>query len=110
MSFLLPEGKSWNVANWVSHGFFADAEPFLEGAPALAEDIKFCIETETDTIDLRTADQVVLSQLLALVHRVIAATVSAGANSFHNADGYPVYLEKIEQLHDIVAGLVGGST
>jgi hypothetical protein len=105
MSFLLPEGKHWGVANWVSRGFFADAEPFLHEAPSLADDIRFCIQAETDTVDLRLADHAILRELLALVERVIAAARNAGPSSFHNPNAYPVYLQRVEQLRDIVRTL-----
>lgn len=105
MSFLLPQGTHWGVANWVSRGFFTDAEPFLHEAPSLADDIRFCIQAETDTIDLRLADHATLRELLVLVERVIVATRNAGPGSFHSADAYPVYLQQVEQLRDIVKTL-----
>ena len=106
MSFLLPEGKYWGVANWVSRGFFADSEPFLEEAPSLADDIRFCIQAETDTVDLRLADHAVLSELLALVERVIVTTRNAGSSRFHSTDAFPLYLQRVEQLRDIVRTLI----
>lgn len=61
MSFLFAHGRHWSVANWVSRGFFADARAFLVEASTLADDIKFCIETDTDTIDFSNADQTTLT-------------------------------------------------
>jgi hypothetical protein len=105
MSFLLPRDKHWNVANWVSRGFFEDARAYLEEAPSIADDIRFCIDTDTDTIDLRDASQIVLTQLLILVDKVIAANRSAGATSFHNPEARPTYLQLLEQLRNTVASL-----
>lgn len=106
MSFLLPRGKHWSVANWISHGFFADAQPFLTEAPSIAEDIKFCIATETDTLDLRSADQAALTQLLILVDSIIAATLKAGPSSLFTTDAFSTYVQQLEQLRDIVSELV----
>ena len=110
MSFLLPQGTHWGVANWVSRGFFTDAEPFLHEAPSLADDIRFCIQAETDTVDLRLADHAVLRELLALAEQVIAATRTSGPSSFHNADAYPVYLQRVEHLRDVVKSLSAPKT
>ena len=106
MSFLFAQDKNWSVANWASRGFFADARAYLEEAPSLADDITFCIETDTDTIDLRNADQAALSQLLVLADRVIAATRRAGPESFHSPEAFPTYLQLLEQLRDTVVSLI----
>ncbi len=107
MSFLLPENRSWGVANWVSRGFFADAEPFLEKAPTIADDIRFCIETDTDTVDLRMADQAVLHQLLVLVDSVDAAALKAGPTTFHRAEAFPAYVQQLAQLRATLKELLG---
>ncbi len=107
MSFLFANDFNWAVANWVSRGFFADAAEFLEEAPALAEDIKFCIETDTDTVDLRNADRATLDQLLVLVDRVVAANHNMGPERFHSPEAFPTYLRMLEQLRSTVASLIG---
>ena len=81
MSFLFAGDAHWGVANWASHAFFRDTEPFLAVAPSLAEDIRFCIDSETDTVDLREADAPKIKELIALIDRVIAANrVTQGKN------------------------------
>jgi len=110
MSFLFANDLNWSVANWVSRGFFADAEGFLEEAPALAEDIKFCIETDTDTIDLRNAERSTLDQLLVLVERVMAANHKDGPTKFHSPEALPVYLRLLGALRSTIASLIGDAT
>ena len=70
--------------------------------------MQFCIQTETDTVDLRVADQAALRQLIAVTDRVISATLKAGPNAFDDTRGHSIYLQRIEQLRDIVKTLVGG--
>lgn len=110
MSFLFANGMTWAVANWVSRGFFVDAEAFLRDAPALADDIKFCVETDTDTVDLRNADHATLGQLLTLVDRVANANRSAGPSSFHSPEAFPTYLSLLEQLRITVSALLSQAT
>lgn len=110
MSFLFAHDKHWSVANWVSRGFFADAKAFLVEAPALADDITFCIETDTDTIDLRNADRTALNQLLILVDRVVTANRTAGASSFHSPEAFPVYLQLLEDLRNTLVALIATAT
>lgn len=110
MSFLFAHDRHWSVANWVSQGFFADAQAFLEEAPAIADDIKFCIETDTDTVNLRNADATALRQLLTLVDRVVAANRIAGPSSFHSSEAFPVYLQLLEDLRNTVVALMNVTT
>jgi hypothetical protein len=110
MSFLFAHDKHWSVANWVSRGFFADAKAFVVEAPTLAEDITFCVETDTDTIDLRHADQATLSQLLILTDRVVAANRTAGPSSFHSPEAFPVYLQLLEDLRNTLVALIAKAT
>src|SRR3954447_16829521 len=110
MSFLFAHDKHWSVANWVSLGFFADAKAFFVEAPALVDDITFCIETDTDTLDLRNADRTTLSQLLILVDRVVAANRTAGPGSFHSPEAFPVYLQLLEDLRITLVALIATAT
>jgi hypothetical protein len=110
MSFLFTHDKHWSVANWVSRGFFEDAKAFLEEAPALADDVKFCIETDTDTVDFRGADGATLRQLLVLVDRVIAANHATGSASFHNPEAFPVYMQLLEDLRNTLVPLIATAT
>jgi len=106
MSFLFPDGTYWGVASWVSRGFFADAKEFLLEAPALADDVMFCIEADVDTIDLRAADQEALIQLLALVDRVLAVNRIAGPGGFRDPEACDVYLKLLEELRRTLTSLV----
>jgi hypothetical protein len=110
MSFLFSHDRHWSVANWVSRGFFEDAKTFLDEAPTLADDIKFCIETDTDTVDLRNADRVTLGQLFVLVERVMAANQATGSSSFHDPDAFPVYMQLLEDLRNTLVPLIATTT
>jgi hypothetical protein len=88
-------------------GFFADAAEFLDEAPALAVDIKFCIETDTDTVDLRNAHRATLDQLLVLVDRVSAANHNVEPARFHSPEAFPTYVRMLDQLRSTVASLIG---
>lgn len=110
MSFLFAHDKHWSVANWVSQGFFEDAKTFLEEAPALADDVNFCIETDTDTVDLRNADKTTLGQLLVLVDRVVAVNHATGPANFHNPEAFPVYMQLLEDLRNTLVPLIATAT
>ena len=99
MSILLPNDKLWGVANWISRGFFSDAEQFLQHTSFLAEEIGFCIKTGLDTIDLRNSDLATIRELSALVNDVIARNRVTRGGDFHDPEMFPVYLERLELLN-----------
>lgn len=98
MSVLLPQDLDWGVANWVSFGFFNDCLPLLEQAPHLAEDIRFCIEADVDTLDLRRAGKAELQELERLVTAVLEESRTNGAATFSDPAMHPTYIAKLEEL------------
>jgi hypothetical protein len=108
MSFLLPKNKTWGVANWVSHGFFADAEPFLDQVPSLADDISFCIKSQTDTVDLREASVIAIQELKTLVDKVISSNREKAGRDFHQPEMFPIYMNRLEELKLVVDSLLDG--
>lgn len=102
MSVLLPHGRVWGVANWVSFGFFNDCLPHLEQVPHLAEDIRFCIDAEVDTLDLREAGRDKLQELRGLVATVLEQSRATGAASFSDPAMHPTYIAKLEELAETV--------
>jgi hypothetical protein len=101
MSFLFDHDRVWGVANWVSHAFFSDAAPFLAKAPSLSVDITFCLDTGTDTVDLR-GRSAVLHELLALIDDVIAANRKAQGSDFHAPEQFPIYMQQLDRLRTTV--------
>src|SRR5262249_27877062 len=106
MSFLLPRDELWGVANWISLAFFTDAEQFLEQAPLLAEDLKFCRQAGLDTIDLQDADLATLNELNILIERVLTMNRSLRGSNFHEPEWFPVYLSHVERLDKIVKNII----
>ncbi len=98
MSILLPHNLDWTVANWVSFGFFHDSAPHLESTPRLANDIRFCIEAEVDTLDLRQAGHAELEELDHLLTLVLENTQTRGVTAFKEPEMQPVYMEKLSEL------------
>jgi len=107
MGLLLPNDKHWLPADWVAMGFFTDCLGLVgEVAPSLADDINFCVKAQLDTLDLRTIERPSALQLLALIKQVLATSRANGGQEFHLPALYPIYIEKLEQLQDLVGDLV----
>jgi hypothetical protein len=98
MSVLLPHDLNWGVANWVSFGFFKDSLPYLDQAPHLAEDIRFCIDAEVDTLDLRGAGRDKIQELKRLVTAVLEQSRATGEAGFSEPAMHPTYVAKLEEL------------
>ncbi len=109
MSILLPHNFDWTVANWVSFGFFHDSAPHLGSAPRLANDIRFCIEAEVDTLDLRQAGHAELEELARLLELVLEDTRTRGAAGFKEPEMQPVYMEKLGELGATLRGTLAVS-
>jgi len=99
---LFSSGRDWSVANWVVRGFFRDCQPFLTDAPLLAPEMKLCFESETDTLDLRSADVRELRELSLLVKLVISENERLQGSKFHQRSLFPVYMQKLEELRQRV--------
>ena len=106
MSFLLPKGVAWTPANWVSRGFFEDAIPHLAEAPSLANDVRFAVEAEVDTIDLSSATATELSELKTLLQKVLVENVERKGSNFFQPEHFPIYLQHIQNLSDLVDGVL----
>jgi len=107
MGVLLPNDKHWLPPDWVAMGFFSDSLPYVpETSPDLAEDIRFCIEAEVDTLDLRSGDRAKVEQLAALVERVFAHRGVLQGNDFHNPECFPFYMKNIEELKGLLLNLL----
>lgn len=102
MSFLLPRGITWTPANWVSRGFFDDAVHHLTEAPHLADDVRFSVDAEVDTIDLRMATTEVLQELQVLVQRVLAENLERQGSNFYQSEYFPIYLQHLQSLNEMV--------
>lgn len=98
MGFLLPCDQLWSAAHWISRAFFSDAEHFFDRAPLLTEDIKFCIQADLDTVDLRDAELAKLRELSALTEEILAMNRHLRGSNFHHPEWFPVYLEQLERL------------
>jgi hypothetical protein len=110
MSVLLPRDLDWGVANWVSFAFFNDCLPHLEATPHLAHEIRFCLEAEVDTLDLRGAGRAELVELQHLVQRVVANQLSRDPTSFIDHKMHPTYVAKLGQLQAIVDRALAGAS
>jgi hypothetical protein len=91
------------VANWVSFGFFHDAQKHLRPGTRLAQDIQFCVDAKVDTLDARAADEATLAELKDMVDRVVMDARAAGSSGFQHPGAYPGYMEKLAALQVEVA-------
>jgi hypothetical protein len=98
MSVLLPNEGGWLVANWVSRGFFEDCRPHLDRYPAFADDIRFCLDADVDTLDARRRSPEDVAALYRLVLDVLDDNRRKGGAAFGQPEMFPVYLSKLEQL------------
>ncbi|MGB1251051.1 MAG: hypothetical protein ACPG8W_10585 [Candidatus Promineifilaceae bacterium] len=101
MSILFPN-KHWAVANWVSMGVFGDCVPYLNLAPGLEPKIRFCLEAEIDTLDLRQANSGIIKELEKILARVIENNQKLQGSNFHRSDAFPVYMSKLAELENII--------
>jgi hypothetical protein len=106
MSFLLPNGKAWTPAKWISMGFFSDAVGHLKDAPHLADEIRFCLDSEVDTIDLRDTNVSILRELQKLVQSVLAENVASQGGKFLQVEYFPLYLRYLHSLDELVSSTV----
>ena len=106
MSVLLPNEGAWLVANWVSRGFFEDCRPHLDRYPAFAEDIRFCLDADVDTLDARRRGPEDVAALYRLVLDVIDDNRRKGSVAFGQPEMFPVYLSKLEQLAETLKASV----
>lgn len=102
MGALLPNNRSWDVANWVARGFFEDARPLISSSNALGEDVQFCIDADLDTLDLREYEPALLSEFVSVVDKVIAMNVERNGSGFADPAAFPVYLAKLRELQAVV--------
>lgn len=102
MSVLLPNEQNWLVSNWVSRGFFEDALPYLDQFPSLKNTIQYCVDTEVDTLDLRTSDQDTIREFKGLVNRIVELYKSGHTKSFYEPEYIPIYIDKLHELSDLI--------
>jgi len=106
MGALLPNNRSWDVANWIARGFFEDARPLISSSGELADDIQFCIDADLDTLDVREYAPELLSEFASVVDRVIALNLERDGSSFADPTAFPVYLAKLRELQSLVRGVL----
>lgn len=106
MSILLPQDEAWLVSNWISFGFFEDCLPYLDGASRIAKEIKFCINAEVDTLDLRNAELSELRELLELISSVILENEVKQGSNFVQPNEFKTYFLKLQNLKNLVENLL----
>ncbi|OAN40036.1 hypothetical protein A6A03_19410 [Chloroflexus islandicus] len=102
MSVLLPDQRLWATNRWIARQFFADAIQWIDAAPALAGEIRFCLEAELDTLDLRYADRATLQAFAALVKKVVDYRTAMGASDVAEHNDVLVYMSKLMELSQLV--------
>jgi len=98
MSVLLPKDKMWGVANWASRAFFRDLEPWLDQAPTIADEIRFCIQASLDTLDLREANAATLRELSRLIDHAITTNREKQGRDWEDPSFFPGYMQKLDEL------------
>ena len=103
MSVLLPNNRHWAAANWVSYALFGDALAFAEGTQAaFLEDLRFCLDAEVDTLDLRKATASDVASFRTIVERVVEHRRTHAPIDFAQPDMLPVYVQKLEELQALL--------
>ncbi len=107
MSVLMPRETYWLTNVWIARGFFNDALPFLSVAPTLEDNIKFCVDAELDTLDLRNANMPTMMEFQALVGKVVDHRRKILGSDFHSPEYFPIYMSKLEELERLVQEVLG---
>ncbi len=102
MSVLLPTGRLWAANRWITCTFLEDAMLFIDAAPSLESEIKFCIDTELYDLDLESVDLSVLEEFRSLVGKVIDYRSRVGGSDFYLPDYFPMYMSKLTELGRLV--------
>jgi hypothetical protein len=102
MTVRLPDDVVWNAAGWVVRQLFADAAAHIAEVPHLTEAIEDGLESGIFRLGLDDPDPAILAEAEILLDRVLAANLASGAKSFHDPGGFPVYLDKLRELRDLV--------
>lgn len=102
MGLLLPGDLAWTPATWVARAFCDDAVQNVAEAPHLADDLRFCVDAEVYTVDLRMATNEMLEELQSLVQRVLADNLEHRGTNFVQREYFPIYLQHLRSLSDLV--------
>ncbi|MEM0338004.1 MAG: hypothetical protein QW683_08825 [Candidatus Caldarchaeum sp.] len=102
MSVLLPNQRLWATNQWIARRFFADALQWIDAAPALEGEIRFCVDAEVDTLDLRHADKATLHAFAVLVKKIVDYRNTIGASDFVVRDYFPIYMAKLVELDQLI--------
>jgi len=102
MGALLPAGRHWATNRSITGKFLDDAMLFIDAAPSLESKIKFCVDAELYTLDLRSVDLSVLEEFRSLVGKVIDYRSRVGGSDFYSPDYFPVYMSALTDLGQLV--------
>jgi hypothetical protein len=103
MAILLPKGAAWLPADWISNGLLHDLAPLVDETTALGEKVRFCVDAQVDTLDLRQADAAEVRDLERLLERAIEENRRSQGASFHQPEAFPRYLEELCKLKALLA-------
>ncbi len=67
-----------------------------------AGEIRFCLETKVDTLDLRHADRAMLQAFAALIKKVVDYRTTMGASNVAEHNDVLVYMSKLMELNQLV--------
>lgn len=110
MSILMPEGIEWLTNSWISRGFFDDAIILPDIIPKIKNNIRFCIDADVDTLDLRDASIDVMGTFNSMVNKVINYRLLTKGDDFHLPEYFPVYISKLEELRNLTCEVLDKMT
>lgn len=106
MPILFSGARVWNAANWVARAFYGDANASLDDQSPLADQIRFCVNADFDTLDLENANRAELDELAKLVETVVELNERRKGENFAEPSLFPVYLQKLVELRQLVAQII----
>lgn len=95
---LLPDDRFVSAARWVTRGVLDELAARGDLPPGIADKVRWCLDAQFDTLDLRDAPAEELAQLARVLDAVIADTEARGAASFDQAELFPAFVGKLREL------------
>lgn len=101
MAILLPNGKLWAPAGWVSRAFFDDCMEIADPDDLFSsfrKDIQEAVDFYSFTLSYQDITPDKLSALKKLVDVVIERNEELKGSNFNDPNWHPVYMEKLQEL------------
>lgn len=99
---LLPDDRDLEAASWVTRGILDDLAARADLPAFIAEKVRWCLDAQFYSLDLRDAPAADLAALVGPVDDILAETERRGPASFQQPDMFPAYIGKLRELRAIL--------